>query len=267
MAYERAVKTRCIVLCGGSNRRWKGYKDIPTKHFADLGGEVLLHRTLSQLAQYDSLEVHLVIKREDKKYFDFFPPSHLYHITLDENIHTEAYKYLSSKGLWNREGRTVVLLGDVWFSDRAMKRIIGDKKRRWSVFGRSVKSFITGCPYRELFAQSFWPEHHKKHYDKLQELDEIYRTTASIQASGWAHYRMMNGIPHDVHAICLRNFVEVSDFTDDIDSPEDYERWNKLYREWYTLGTFTKVSLAVKQKCKQIRQYPRYYWRRIRNKR
>lgn len=136
---------------------------------------------------------------------------------------TEAYKFLSSKELWNRTGRTIVLLGDVWFSEEAITKIFNYPSDDWTAFGRTGASRFTGCPHGEIFAQRFTC--FAEHGEKLERLNDMYLNgECKRDASGWAHYQLMIGSNPNIHTVGPR-FVEIDDFTEDFDCPEDYDIW------------------------------------------
>ena len=219
------TNTTCIILCNGENFRCGGYQNTPRKHLVTIEGEILLDRTLRMAANFKPDRLVVVINERD---FDLYA-SRLsipceFHKTPEPIFpQSEAYKLLTSKLLWNRFGRTILLNGNVWFSEEAISRIFAPSSEDWMAFGRAGASRFTGCPYGKLFAQSFisFLEHEKQ----LLRLDAMYRQgTCKRQAAEWAHYQLMIGGDPNVHSVGS-NFVEIDDFTDYLDSPIDYETW------------------------------------------
>ena len=191
----------------------------------EIEGEILLNRTLRLVAAHKPEKTVVVFNESD---LDLYKS----HLTVKTELHsiketvphqTEAYKFLSSRELWNETGRTIVLLGDVWFSENAIKTIFKNPTDDWTAFGRAEGSKFTGHPYGELFAQRFTCD--KEHEKNLLFLDDMYRAgTCKRIASGWAHYQLMIGKDPNIHAVGPR-FVEIDDFTDDFDCPEDFDAW------------------------------------------
>lgn len=219
------VLTNCIVLCGGNNSRWGQYKNTHRKHLVEIESEILLNRTLRLVAAFNPDRTVVVVNKCDLNFYASklsFSPE-LYWINPVVPCQTEAYKFLSSKELWNRTGRTIVLLGDVWFSEEAMSKIFNDPGEDWTAFGRTGASRFTGCPHGEIFAQRFTS--FAEHGENLARLDAMYlEGTCKRLASGWAHYQLMIGSSPNIHTVGSR-FVEIDDFTDDFDCPEDYDLW------------------------------------------
>lgn len=217
-------KPVAIIICAGEATRWNNHMGV-SKHFAEVDGEPILQRTVRLANKYTD-RVFVVAKTPDYK----LDGAKLFVPKLDPT-NEDADKYLSSRDLWNLGGRTVVLLGDVFFTESAMRKIFSFKKREWQVFGRYDASQLTGTPWGELFAQSFYPEHIPEHLSNLNYIANLRREGAIDRCSGWEHYRAMAGIELTEHKITKR-FYEINDWTDDFDFPEDYdrfiERWNKV---------------------------------------
>jgi hypothetical protein len=97
--------------------------------------------------------------------------------------------FMSSKSLWNKNGRTITLLGDCWYSNEAMKTIFSNENKDWTVFCRLVPSEITFKPWREDWACSFYPDDH----DKFEEAIKWSETISDDSATGWYAFGYMEG--------------------------------------------------------------------------
>jgi tetratricopeptide (TPR) repeat protein len=214
-----------LILCGGEASRWKSHLGIKHKHLIPIEGEILLERTLKQVSKYSPKKVTVLSRPGEvsifKKYCyeGFFVEG----IDLPSGVETPAWKYLSSEKYWNKDGVTISLLGDVWFSDHAIEKIFNESAEDWLAFGRSTKSELTGCPYGEIFAHKFFNV--EKHSRTLKLLDELYHAKlCTAHASGWALSQLISNEDPNLRTVGS-NFVEINDFTEDFDFPEDYERW------------------------------------------
>jgi hypothetical protein len=69
-----------------------------------------------------------------------------------------ADKFLSSRELWNRNGRTIILYGDVYFTEEAIVAIFEYPHADWRLFGRAFESTFTGSDHGECFGISFYHE-------------------------------------------------------------------------------------------------------------
>lgn len=221
------IKQRAIIIAAGDGTRWGKYLGID-KHFIEIDGEKLIHRTVRQLRDNGIEDIWVVGK--DKRYeipgAKFFLP--------ELNEHNDGVdKFLNSKELWI-DGRTIVLYGDVYFSEYAMGKIVNHNHRDWQLFARAFGSRITGCKWGECFAQSFYTEHIPEHKRNLEKAVKLWHQGKIRRPSGWQHYRFMIGLPPNRvdEPFVGDRFVNIDDFTDDFDSPDDYDRWMQNYKEW-----------------------------------
>jgi hypothetical protein len=203
---------RVLVLCGGPSKPFEGWGN-PVKHLLEVEGEVLLHRTVRMAREY-SPDVHVISPRDDTRYKVEGAARH--DEKLDHPMPTVTHMFWPSRHLWNLSGRTVLLLGDVWFSEAAMRTIMSDT-HEWAVFGRAEGSRFTGCKYGEIWAFVF-------DYTEHDTLDLAIAKAAMPRSlygggtvTGWEVLAAMGGQP----------FIEINDFTEDFDSPRDLRRWKE----------------------------------------
>jgi MobA-like NTP transferase domain len=209
--------TVCIIIAAGEGARWNNYLG-KGKHFIEIDGETIIARTV-RLAERFSSRIYVVGNSSDLqvKGSTWFRPQ------LNP-LNYEADKFLSSAPLWNREGRTVVFYGDVYFSENAMQRIMKFQPKEWALFARFGTSKLTGKLYGECFAHSFYSEHIPEHAAALQNIISAYLRGEIKRCGGWEHYRAMEQLPLKRHQRKDR-FVEIDDWTEDFDLPLDYDRW------------------------------------------
>lgn len=210
-----------IIICAGKGTRWNRYKGVE-KHFVEVDGVPILKRTVSLLRERN-ITPYIVAK--DASYW--LDGSALYRPQFNDD-HYDADKFLNSKPLWSKTERTIVLYGDVYFTEESMNTILDYDKREWTLFGREKNSEFTGRSWGECFAQSFYPEHQEEHHKSLHKIVAAYRNGDIKRCGGWEHYRAMQGIDLLEHRIDGR-FVEIDDFTDDFDHPIDYDDFISRY--------------------------------------
>lgn len=216
---------RAILLCGGRETRWGNYLGCP-KQLIPINGVPILRRTVKQLQDRGVHDITIVGK--DAR----FTASGAATLFLtDEQLWptgSDADKFLSSRHLWDREGRTLVVYGDCYFTERAMDTIVMDTDRSWKLFCRFGPNDREGNPQGgECFVQSFFPEHIEEHELALWRIASLNLE----QCGGWEHYRAINGVPDDklrTH-VRLERHHEIDDLTDDFDFPSDYEAWIKKF--------------------------------------
>lgn len=216
---------KVIIAASGSQSKWDGHLGVPS-HFAPLtrhGGQPLIARTVEQVRSYD-LEPEVLVPL-GSRYNELDAVKHPTSVTHES-------EYAASRAHWDEQGRTVLLLGDVYFSDLAMERIMRFTKRQYMVFGRFGPSKVTGTPYGEIFAASWWGENHLQ----LDEhLNRVHKTRASgkiTRPPGWMLLRSMQGTPMNRHRVLPAHFIEIDDETDDIDFPVDYDRHPATRRDF-----------------------------------
>ena len=220
------MNTRAIILCAGEATRWGNYLNTP-KHLITIEGERLLDRTVRLLREQGVSDIHIVLKTPDSRYEVFGAQPYIATLNYEENA--DADKFLSSKSLWKEEGRTIVFYGDCYFTSAAISTILNNQREEWLLFCRPGRSKITGSQWGECFAQSFYPQHIKQHEESLHRVANLYKNGVIHRCGGWEHYRAMIDLPDDqiASSIMKDRYVEINDWTDDFDYPNDYDSWIK----------------------------------------
>lgn len=232
------MSTTAIIICAGKCSRWKNYLGV-RKHFIEIEGEILFHRTARLLKKYckDDLKIYVVGLNDDYKLegTELFIPERL-------PERGEADKFLNSKHLWNKDGRTLCLFGDIWFSEEAIQKICDYDERERRCFVRPRRSKITGCPHREHFGLSFYTEHIDEHERQFNRIVRDFQKGKIKECGGWELYGVMVGIPtiflkrYILKRLMMFNILNhkirvIDDFTDDFDIPDDYDKWIENWRK------------------------------------
>lgn len=216
--------TKYIIIAAGEATRWNNYMGI-TKHFAVLNGEPILIRAVRLLKEngVKAQDIELV----SLDYNVEGVTNH--HITPNYKENADADKFLSSAHLWNREGRTVIVYGDVYFSDYAMQRITNYEGKDWTMFCRP--GTINNATAGECFAASFYPDEIDRGIAQLKELTRLYRAKQFSRIGGWEWSRLMSDVSRDKiweHQLDLNVYDVIDDETDDLDFPRDYLRLKEV---------------------------------------
>jgi hypothetical protein len=211
--------TRVIIIAAGDGSRWGNYRDTP-KHLTVVEKEVLLHRTCKQFLKYTD---DVCVVGADERYA--VDGTSLYIIKTQNTHWGDAAKFMSSKNLWLHDGRTVLVFGDVYFTNDAVKKIMKNKDP-FKFFLRKDANEETGARWKEIFALSFDAASARYMGERLLHL--ISRGAPQKQA-GWALFKEIvqanvQGLFNNSH------YVEINDWTEDFDFPEDLERWEE-YRK------------------------------------
>lgn len=215
-ALVKDQSSKVLILAAGDGVRWDNYDGIP-KHLVTIEDEVLLERTCRQFLQYTD---DVVVVGPDDRYTvngtTLFIPS--------MNEGRELEKFASSMELWS-DNRTVLVFGDVYFTDDAVKTIMtcGDS---WTFYCRKGPSQITGKKYKEIFALSFLGE--KKDWIKENVMSIIDMKNV---VGGWTLFRLLSSGRKDSHIdeqiFTQGHSIEIDDWTEDFDFPKDLEAWKE----------------------------------------
>lgn len=213
-----------IIVAAGEGTRWGDYLGKP-KHMVKIEkGEPIINRTIRQVKSH---EADLVIYAKEPKIWGLKTEK-----PKNNPEWGEANKLFSSLDSWNKEGRTIILFGDTYFTESAMDTIMQHDKNGFWVFGRAFNSKITGKPYGEIFALSFYPEDREKLFFALERVSKLEERAVIDKANVWAVYRAMMKLPDDImnDHIVGGNFVNIDDWTEDFDLPRDYDVFRKRWK-------------------------------------
>ena len=210
------AKPRVIILAAGSSTRWNNFRGTP-KHLTKVEGKTLLERTCAQFLKYT--EDVCVIGLDERYQVD---GTSLYVIKSDNTNWQDASKFLSAKDLWLRDGRTILVFGDVYFTSEAVKTIMKNKDS-FKFFLRQEANEETGAKDKEIFALSFDQTMTEK---IAQSVLYLVSTAQMSQQAEWALYRYTigttaNGLFNNPY------FAEINDWTEGFDSPKDLEIWEE----------------------------------------
>lgn len=209
---------RLIIPCAGDGGRWLDptKNDLP-KHLVPLCGEPVLERTVRLASQYlPDADVRIVVEdSHDHRYA--MKGARRVKAKLNPS-NGDVDKLLSSRHLWDDE-RTIVLFGDVWWSEPAFKRVAAaETVDGWTVFLRFGPNGDGG----EIFGFVFDAEA----YDAVDEA--MAQVTDAKGRGGWSVYRVLAGGDPNVHAD-LGHAEIIDDWTEDMDEPRDWHHWCYRY--------------------------------------
>lgn len=226
-------ETKYLITCAGKGERWDNYLDTH-KHLIMVDGERLLDRICRMIFERNPhAEIVIVIPEVDLSNHD-----------TDENIrknyhvenctqwqpetvvypcrHGVAPAIYTVKPIWSTEKRTTILFGDVFFTEEAMNKIIAPIDGVM-FYGRSRASQVTGTKHGELWGCSFLPENHEKLYNCIMDTHDKYMKKIVHRWLHWDIYWNMYNIKNKLPK--KGTFIEINDWTEDFDYPEDYDRW------------------------------------------
>jgi hypothetical protein len=209
---------RVIIACAGASEKWGNDLGVP-KHLAPLTahhGVPLLYRTVGQIREFTD-DVHVTAPARDARY-------RVPGVTVHERDGNGLCEYTSTRDLWAKAGRTVLLLGDVYWTDAALETVFSFRPQTYRVFGRFGPSKVTGTPYGEIFAASWWSGQHGRMDKRLAHIHGVRATGVVTRPPGWMLLRAWQGTPLSKHRVLPNWFTEIDDLTDDFDTVADYLR-------------------------------------------
>jgi MobA-like NTP transferase domain len=222
--------TSAVILCAGTGDRWNNYLGIP-KQLIEIGGETLLDRTVRLLKREGVSEIYVITHNQllIREGIKIFSPDE-YKWTVES--------FLSTRTLW--KDKTLVLLGDVFYTNKAMHRIV-TSPNSIGVFGRPGASKCTFKTTGEIFALSF----DSSSIDSVVEHLTKAREHAKQGGRGklWEFYRSLVGFPLQEHRVESEIFLTVNDFTDDFDSPEEYRGVIARYQRITSLNPLKRLAM------------------------
>lgn len=226
------MNTKYIIACSGSGNRWNNYLG-KKKHLIEINGESLLHRTVRLIKSFD-INSEIIIMAYTKDYIVKDTTLHI-PILFPIKQHQNFPAIYASYDIWNSNGKTIFLFGDIFYTMDAMKLIINSSLKSNNIifFGRKSGSTITDKKWQEIFGMSFNFTHNKILLEKLEYIKKLYERRKIKRFITWELYKFLNNIPINQIPITDFNedFININDFTDDFDFPIDYDNWIKKYNQ------------------------------------
>jgi NDP-sugar pyrophosphorylase family protein len=132
-----------IIICAGGDggAKWGMHLGVP-KHMIPAHGEPLVHRIQRQLLERDFTNVHLACSRENKEKYLLEGVQFILSPPRTGHIGENACAWHYRKHI-DYEGTTVILYGDVYYTDEFMNVLCKDSNDKFRIYGRSDVSQIT----------------------------------------------------------------------------------------------------------------------------
>jgi hypothetical protein len=211
-----------LILAAGKGKRWDWHLNVP-KHMIPIKGEPLIHRTQRMLDEMGVQDVHVVCRDES------YVRSPALRAVPREIDRATVHPQEESRHLWNETGKTTILYGDMYYSEKLLSKIVNDPADDWKIYARYGGSKFTGKDYGEIFGWVMRPEHYA-HIDAARNVAISYTENGLWwRCIGWEVYRIgVKQLPwhhckEDVH------MVNYDDESDDFDDPDDWDRWSELH--------------------------------------
>ena len=207
----KSLAPKVLVLAAGNGDRWENYRGT-AKHFLKVEGEVLIERTVRQLKRYTN---DIVVVGSSDAYAIKGTSLYITKPTDEDVDFGDLLKFYSSMTLWSNT-RTVLVFGDVYFTDEAMDQIMTTDYSFTFLLRDSFNAL--GGSRREVFAISFDGSANSL---IRQHMLALIRDKSAPHAGGWALYKSLTRPSWDVTQQCMK----IDDWTTDFDYPQDLDEW------------------------------------------
>jgi hypothetical protein len=205
---------KVLVLAAGNGDRWENYRGT-AKHFLNVEGEVLIERTVRQLKRYTN---DIVVVGSSDAYAIKGTSLYITKPTDEDVDFGDLLKFYSSMTLWS-DTRTVLVFGDVYFTDEAMDQIMTTDDSFTFLLRDSFNAL--GGSRREVFAISFDGSTNSL---IRQHMLALIRDKSAPRAGGWFLYRSLTRPSWDTTQHCIK----IDDWTTDFDYPKDLDEWESI---------------------------------------
>lgn len=209
---------KVFILCAGDSKRWE-WDNLPKFFVPVEDGERLLNRTIKQLNRYD-VSPTIVTHRDD---IEEHLSSCSYTMFSPERREYTCDTLRSTASLWD-QGKTVILLGDTFYTDGVIRHIL---------YVLDSVSFFGSLKEREIYALTF--RDNRRILEALEEVEKRFKE--GFHGQLWQLFYAINRFQPDKHPKYIpfkdRMFINVWDDTQDFDSVEDYKKYlRKLKKEY-----------------------------------
>ncbi len=228
-----------FIACAGLGTRWNNYNNTE-KQLVNIDNKPLLIRTINQIKQYLNYnKIYILVNENNKDKFllnEIINNSEI--ITLKNNdIHNVPALYTIKDMLVNN---TLLLLGDVYFTDNALLQIKNNINKELAFFGRININNNKNTKYDELFAFYIHNNYHKEIINILNNVNNLYKLNKLDRFLHWeilTYYYYINNNTNNLNNFNINdfkntfnnrktlfnlNFININDLTDDFDFSYDY---------------------------------------------
>jgi molybdopterin-guanine dinucleotide biosynthesis protein A len=214
---------RVIVCCAGSAQRWGNYLGAP-KHLVPVDGVPLIKRTVDQLRARGFTSIFITLPGLDMRYAvaqaEQVTPLPSMFILPDTGLGGSA-------AYWHQQEPTLVLLGDVAFSEAAMDTIAAARATDVTWFGRKGDGSLG--KYGEIFAALIPVERQAAVRSAAATVVALRHDKLISRISGWELYAVLNNIDPTA-PVPAANWINIDDETEGFDFREEYEAWMRKHR-------------------------------------
>lgn len=217
------------------------------RQLSKINGESIIGRTIRLLLENGVPREDIIITSHDKRFNKFKvkryePLKNEYHGDSLESIKNSCWLDAFT---WELIKEPITfLLGDVYFSDNAVKKIVNSDTEYVLFFCSNIKNG-KGLKYIKHHDEPFGfkVKDYKAFKNAIKELKELHFSGKLKRGPiAWEVYRKLNGIEVNKHEF-RENYIEINDITCDVDNVEDVklieEISNKVFLKLRAIENFT----------------------------
>lgn len=223
--------TRVLILAAGPNLGWHGPERrhmvvVPydMNYLQDPQLLPLIHRTQQQCLGYGIAPI--VVTQLDNIDYALPYPEDLFALPAKPTRGWEQ-EWDGSREYWSTTERTVILLGDTYYSGAFIHALLSDDTDHWHFYARFEPN--ERKPYGEGLAWVIHPSAHEHLDNARAAVKQKVEMGQHSRASGWEVYREACGLPIWLHARewvhAIEPAPEILGVTEDFDTWEEYDAW------------------------------------------
>ena len=209
-----------IIMCGGTYRKW----ELP-RQLTEINGEPIVARTIRLLREAGVQDI--AISSNDPAFEQFGIPV-LIHDNDFNNIYEDGRIGCWCNAFYPTEEPVCYVFGDVVFSPEAIRTIVETETK-------SIMFFASSPPYAPEYFKHHAEPFAFKVVDQKRFRAAINYILANVNTGifsrppiAWELWQVIRG--RDVRDIDFDSYVAINDYTCDIDSPKDIEKFERIIR-------------------------------------
>lgn len=209
-----------VIMCGGVYDEWETPKQLQT-----VKGEVLVERTIRLLRENGINDIY--ISSNDKR-FDIYDVPRLEHNNsyVVENGVIKGYWLDAFYPNFKDNDKVCFLMGDVYYSNNAIKTIINYETNKNVMFGTGIAKNKEHANWGEHFGYKV--NDYKTFMNGVAEVKKLWdKGKVKRHPLIWELYRYLNNLDINIQRVLDDTYIVIDDETMDVDTPEELEEMNK----------------------------------------
>jgi molybdopterin-guanine dinucleotide biosynthesis protein A len=218
---------RVIVLAGGNQERFTQSMSKSTeskhKHLISILGEPILHRTIRLLLTLGCEDIVVVVPQGLLEEYTIFKSPFVGYFERSEPI---KQKLLEADMFLSKSDENLIVLGDVFFTRRSLQKMLEPlQSLPFAVYCRHNRSRVNAKTYGEIFAINISSGSQNLIIESAKLISIAFSEGKLYRDNIWEVVKLASGVAFEnlgEHPI-LPCYIEINDFTDDIDYASDIE--------------------------------------------